>query len=254
MYEPIGILEIFTIVKRRLFWVVVAVFLGISGAYALTEYMLTPLYTSSTNLLVSHPYEENQIVSLGEIESNIQLINTYRDIIEDPVILDHVIADMDSPMSIEELRKKIKVLIQSDSQIFGIEVTDTNPDRAADLADSIAETFQQNVGEILRVENVAILSPARINRMPTSPNGLFNLVIGGMIGFLTGILVSVIHFLIDKKVHNEKILFEILDWTNLGSISRIVDKDTKSSEHTFIYVNNTKKELSIRREEAKNVS
>lgn len=228
MTESIGLFKLLKVIKSHLFLLFFTILLGIGGAYTVTEYVLTPLYASSTKLLVSHPFEENQSVSLGEIESNIQLINTYRDIIEDPIILDEVATTVNVSFSTEELRDKITIITSPDSQIFGIEVTDTDPSRAAQLSNAIADTFQKEIGSIVNVENVAILSPARINPTPISPNLLFNVIIGGFIGTLFGITLAISYFLVDKRVHNEETVFQLVDWTNLGSISHFEKKDLAS--------------------------
>lgn len=257
MTESIGLLKLMNIIKSHLFLIFLTFVLGLGGAYIVTEYLFSPIYASSTKLLVSHPFEENQRVSLGEIESNIQLINTYRDIIEDPVILDRVLEIVDVSYSTEELREKITILTSTDSQIFKVEVKDTDSFRSAQLSNAIAETFQEEVGEIVNVENVAILSPARINARPVSPNLLFNMVIGGIIGLLIGIALSISYFLLDKRIHNEEDVFQILDWTNLGAISHVDKKDLQNNltytvEHTVTKNKENHSQSSLRSRKEKN--
>lgn len=258
MTESVGLLKLIKIIKSHLLLLFLTFLMGLGGAYAVTEYILSPMYVSSTKLLVSHPFEESQWVSLGEIESNIQLINTYRDIIEDPVILDRVPEMVDISYSTEELRERITILTSPDSQIFGIEVRDTDPTLSAQLSNAIAEIFREEVGEIVNVDNVAILSPARVSSLPISPHLLFNLIIGGGIGILLGIALSIGHFLLDKRVHNEESIFQLVDWTNLGSISHVERKDLENSPLQPVeQVLNTESQLkpsSRSRKEANHVS
>ncbi len=51
---------------------------------------MTPIYQSSTQILVNQKKQEGTAIQLGEIQSNIQLTNTYKVIIKSPVILEQV--------------------------------------------------------------------------------------------------------------------------------------------------------------------
>src|SRR5699024_5223088 len=172
-----GLVEWLKILKKKLHVSLMGLVLGIASSYLITSFVLTPKYSSITQLLVSRPPEAGQVISLGDIQTNIQLINTYKDIIEDPVILNQVMNASDFKEDIDDMRNMIDIEVQEDSQIFGIRVTDTDPDRAAFLANTVAGTFQKDVGSILSVKDVAILSPAEANMIPISPNLAFNLVI-----------------------------------------------------------------------------
>lgn len=53
-------------------------------------FFMTPIYQSSTQILVNQKKQEGAMIQAGEIQTNIQLTNTYKVIIKSPVILDQV--------------------------------------------------------------------------------------------------------------------------------------------------------------------
>lgn len=233
MDKVLDIVELSRLLRQKWYWILILTLIGIGAAHVITVYLMVPQYRSETKLIVSQPSNAMQEIELGEIETNIQMINTYRDIIQDPVVLNEVQSALDYTVSEEELRNKMEIVTQSDSQIFGIQVVDSDPRQAALIADTIANVFRDSVGSIIRVDNVAILSPARVPSAPVSPHYLFNIVIGALTGIIGSIVAILIAFVADKKVHDEDFSTEHLGWLQLGVISSMSKKelvDAKSSE------------------------
>lgn len=225
MNRVIGIVEIGRLIRQKWLWVLLSLVVGISSAHIVTTYMMVPQYSAETKILVSRPVDSAQALELGEIEINIQMINTYRDIIQDPFVLDKVRQELGNTISKEELTGKMEVITQPDSQIFSIQIVDADPNRAAMIADTIATVFIENVGSVINIDNAAVLSQARIPSAPISPHYLFNIVIGALMGFIFSLGVVLISSLADKKVHDEHFAVEQLGWLPLGSISSISRKD-----------------------------
>ncbi|MBM6614815.1 capsular biosynthesis protein [Desemzia sp. RIT804] len=221
MNKKIDFIELLKIIQKNWLVILCTGVLGFALSYYTTAYLITPQYQAKTQLLVNRPNAENENMDLNDIQSNIQIINTYRDILTDSVVIDQVLNELDEPLTEQALIEKMSIVIQEDSQIFRIEVVDESPERAAMIADLIASTFQENVGNILHVENVAILSAAKINSTPISPRTNFNLLIGTLIGLVAGISISLIKVMLDTKIHDEKIITEKLGWIQLGSISEM---------------------------------
>lgn len=125
-------------------------------------------------------------------------------------------------------------------------MTDTNPNRAAEIANLVAATFQENIDGIINVENVAILSKAKANPDPVSPNLMLNQVVGVLIGFLLGMTLSIILETKDKKVHDEKIITEKLGWIHLGNITEMTPSEVAAEEKNHVITiatNHSKKVL-----------
>lgn len=221
MNKKIDFIELLKIIQKNWLLILSTGLIGFALSYCTTTYLITPQYQAKTQLLVNRQNTDTENMDLNVIQSNIQIINTYRDILTDSVVIDQVLRELNEPLTAEELIDKMTIVIQEDSQIFKIEVVDESPETAAEIADLIATTFQENVGKILHVENVAILSAAKINSTPISPRTNFNLLLGTLIGLIGGMSISLMKAMIDTKIQDEKVITEKLGWIRLGSISEM---------------------------------
>lgn len=79
-----------------------------------------PKYEASTQILVSQKEKESKMMA-QEVQSNIQLVNTYAEIIKSPRILDDV-AKENKDYSADKLSKMIDVNTEADSQILNVGV------------------------------------------------------------------------------------------------------------------------------------
>lgn len=189
-----------------------------------TFFVIAPQYSSSTQILVNRIQDEENI-QRSDIETNIQLINTYKDILVSPVILDEVIEELDTQITSNELSRKITISNQFNSQIFTLEVRDESPQQAAVIANTISETFQRNVGDMMNVENVTIISNAAANLIPVSPNKPLSVIIGILMGLGSGVGVAFVLFFMDHTVKDEKFVTEKLQWKSLGQIEEVSVKE-----------------------------
>lgn len=242
MDKVLGVVELSRLLKQKWYWILGLMVFGIVVAHVTTVYFMVPLYSAETRLLVSRPANSAEEIELGEIETNIQMINTYRDIIQDPVVLNEVQTVLNNSISEDELKENLEIVTQSDSQIFSIQVTDSNPNRAALIADTIANVFKESVGSIIHINNVAILSPARIPLEPVSPHYFLNILIGALLGIATSIGGIIIAFVADKRVHDENFSTEQLGWLPLGVISSMSKKEIADTQAAAFLVKGRQQE------------
>ena len=224
MEEEISLVELFDILKKRLGMIVSFALVGVILSAIFTFFVVTPKYSARTQLLVSRT-QSNEIVQQTDINTNLQLINTYKDIIKGPVILDDVREKLDVEMSHQALSDKVNIETKNDSQVFSLSITGENPYDAAVLANTIAETFRNKIGDLMKVDNVSIISEAVPNLTPVSPNQKLNLVIGLMLGAMLGIGLSFVLEFLDNTVKDDRFITEELGWTNLGYIHEISSEE-----------------------------
>ena len=111
MEETISLKELFHILKtfsndpRNCLWC------GIVSAI-ISFFFMTPIYQSSTQILVNQKKQEGTAIQYNEVQTNIQLTNTYKVIIKSPVILDQVKEKLGLNITTQELNKKLKWLMK----------------------------------------------------------------------------------------------------------------------------------------------
>lgn len=229
MEEEIDLIDLLEILKRRLGIIVGLTLGGLFLSYIFTFYVQTPQYSSTAQLLVSHS-QSSKVIEQSDISTNLQLIDTYKDIINGPVILDDVRAELNLNLTHEELANKIHVSSESSSQVFAIQVIDESAYGAAEIANTTAEIFRDNIDEIMNVDNVTIISKAIESVDPISPNRVLNLSIGLLLGTMSGIGLAFVWEFLDDTVKDEKFITQEIGWINLGSIVEMTEGELKLEE------------------------
>lgn len=116
--------RILQIIKKNLWLLILLPIIFLLLSVVLTFFVLKPQYQASTQVLVNQKKEAKN-VGVQEVQGNIQLVNTYAEILKSPRILDKVSKDYNKYSS-EELNKMVNVKTQANSQILNINVTDHN--------------------------------------------------------------------------------------------------------------------------------
>lgn len=222
--EEISLGEIFAIIKQRMLLIISLGIVGLLISALYTFFLVTPMYDSTTQLLVNRTSDSANEIQLSDINTNVQMINTYKDIIKGPVILGDVKENLATDYTISELAEMVTIGSNENSQVFSMTVTSADPAEAAGIANNIAATFQANIGDIMKVENVSIISEAVVNPNPILPNTMLNLVLGLLVGGMMGLgLAFLLHFM-DKTIRDNQFISQTIGWPDLGVISEM-DKD-----------------------------
>lgn len=216
----ISLEDLFKLIMSKIHIVILWGMGALALAAVYTFLVTTPMYESSSRIVVDQTQQNNENLTNIDIQTNLSLITTFQSIIEEPIILQDVIDQLKSDDTVAELKEKVEVKSMADSLVFSVVVQDENPYEAAELANGIATTFQNKIGEIIKVNSVTILSPAEVSLNPVSPNIPVNLALGLMLGLLIGVSQVILTDMLDKRVKKNTIIAE-LGWTNLGSISEM---------------------------------
>lgn len=228
MEEEISLSELFAILKQHMSKIILWSLAGLILAGVYTFFLVTPQYESTSKIVVNQTQNTGNSITNTDIQTNLNLINTYQSIIREPIILEDVIEMTDSDFTVGQLSEKVSIQTQVNSLVFGVTVTDESPYTSAELANAISSSFESKIGEILEVESVTILSQAEANLNPVSPNTVVNLAIGIIIGSMIGVVIAYLTEFMDKRVKDIKIIEE-LGWTNLGSILEMTLDEVKST-------------------------
>lgn len=229
MEESISLQEIFHTLRKRILLIFTFTFLATILSGVLSYFYITPIYETSTQLLINQESSE-QMYGVGDIQTNLQLINTYNEIIKSPVILDLVKEELAlENMTMTELIKKILVSSKGDSQVVTITVQDSDQYIARDIANSTATIFKREITELMNINNVSILAKATASddQAPVKPQSLLNVAIALVIGLMFGMGLAFLLEYLDNTIKSEQDIEQLLSLTVIGSISSMEKKEQK---------------------------
>ncbi len=173
----------------RQYWWLVIVLMMVAGGTAYWRSSKQPdLYrTTSQVLLVGGEQESDtyraQVTSLG-------LLQTYGDLVHSDIVLERVIGALQLPYDVVSLDSKVAIASSAENLIIGISVIDTDPGRAAEIADEVARQFIQYISErqnFTLSSGVEVAGFARVPSVPFEPKP----VTAGLLGAFVGLLLAV---------------------------------------------------------------
>jgi len=229
MEETISLQEIFRTLRKRILLIFTITLFAALLSGIVSYYYITPVYETSTQLLINQESSE-QMYGVSDIQTNLQLINTYNEIIKSPIILDLVKEELAlEKMTITELIKKIIVSSKGDSQVVTITVQDPDQFIARDIANSTATIFKREITDLMNINNVTILTKATASegQVPVKPESLLNIAIAMVVGLMLGVGLAFLMEYLDNTIKLEQDIEQLLSMPVIGSISSMEKKEQK---------------------------
>ena len=215
--------------EKKLLIILVVVIFALMGAIYTLKFV-TPIYQSTTSLVLAQiggdNSEESNSITSSDIALNTNLIDNYRVIAKSKSVAQEVIDNLNLDTTVEILRNRISVTTESDSEVIKITVLDEDPELACKITTEVAEIFMGKVQTIYKVNNITVLDKAEMETTPSNINLTKNIVIFAFVG---GILIAGYILLInmlDTTVKTDTDIEKALDIPVLASIV-LTDDATK---------------------------
>lgn len=261
MESSVDFQKMFGILRKHLVFITVAIIGFGLIAFGVSEFGMTPQYTSTTQLLVNQRDNNNPALAAQNQQADVQMVSTYKDIVTNQVILQQVQKRLAHPeklvrkarkavyrtnaitgkktliraarpaiykstgnaykVSVGELQDAISVNSQQNSQVFAINVKTNDPNKSAAVANEVAKVFTSKIKSMMRINNVTTVSTATPNYVKASPNTKLIVLIGLVVGLLIGVGYAFIRELTDTTVKEDDFLQDELGLINLGHVSTI---------------------------------
>lgn len=219
--REIGLIDIIEYFKKNFLIIILLAILLAALAFIFSSFVATPKYIGSTTMIVSsnQDNEGNQDdINYSQIQANKALVSTYSEIVKSRGIADKVIENLDLDMDYEEFARRVSIEPVNDTQIISVKVVDTIPERAMDIANETSMIFKDSITEIMKVDNVQILDKANLPEEPSSPKVVRNTIIGVVLGFLIGIVVSLFKEISDTALKSVEDVKKDFDIPVLGAV------------------------------------
>ncbi len=214
-------------VLRKRWWIVlIATILGGIGAFAASS-TVTPIYHSTASLYFSlRTASSGSDINQGSAYTQAQMLSFAR-LATSSVVLDPVAQELDGELTANQLRRMMSVTIPQNTVILDVRVGSADPERAALIANTVAESLIGAVDEVApdTAEGEATVTarsidPASPATFQTSPNKQQDALLGAILGFLAASVALVLAAALDTRVRSESSLKAITELPVLGSIEQ----------------------------------
>lgn len=212
----IDLFELFMELKRKI-WVILGVAVlcaGVAGAFS--AFVLTPQYTSTAMVYILS--KETTLTSLADLQIGSQLTKDYKIIVTSRPVLEDVIEGLELNTTYKDLKKKITIDNPADTRILSISVMDPDPQMAKAIADKVAATASDYVGDIMEMVPPKLIEDGEVPLLKTSPSNTKNALIGGLLGVLLVCGFVTARVVLNDTVRTEEDVTRYLGLTVLASV------------------------------------
>jgi succinoglycan biosynthesis transport protein ExoP len=223
------------LLRRRWMLVFLGAAAGVVVAVALSL-LAAPAYTSQVQLFVGTRVAEDPrgdtLHQAGLFAQ--QRVKSYVRIVDSSAVTERVISRLDLDLTPRQLEAKISAEAPLDTVLINVDVTDTSPERAREIANATAREFVSVVRDIETTTrtggsqiDMAIVREADTPSSPTSPRPRLNGAVGLLVGLLLGALLAVARDRLDRTIPAPNAVEEHLGVPILGVVprDRAVERD-----------------------------
>ena len=208
-----------TLAKRWAWMIVLGIVICGGGTYIVSK-LMQPVYQASAFIVLNLGSANS--TAYDNTTASLAALPTYAQLATNPTVLKPVVA-LHKGLTLNELTAMVSVKPQTNTQIIELDVQNTDPHLAQQLANEISQRFEQYANTQFPAA-VQIL-PAELPITPVSPKSLLNAAIGALAGLALAIALIVIFEWIDDLAGSVEEVQEILGVDALTIIPRLSGKE-----------------------------
>lgn len=251
--DTIDLGAIFNLLLARIGWIILmGVLVGIV-AFVITKFVIVPKYTTSTQILVINENKNaadsaGNAVNFSNIQSSTYLAKDYVYMITSKPVMQQVISELGlQDISYSDLASQISVTTPDDTRILIISVTDENPVKAKQIADSVRENSIEHIQSVVGTDTVRSIDGdigAVIPTSQSSPNVKRDTILGVLLGIIIACAIIILRYILDDSIKTEE------DVHNRIGLSVLVNMPFKNDIEKSLYEDdeekNSKNKLKLR--------
>lgn len=208
--------DYFRIIFKRLWLIALIVLISTIVTAYYSEEQYRPVYGATAKLIVSKTPDQDQ------------LINTYKEIIRTPAIMDLVVErNPELQISSKQLIRDVQIGSLNSTQVMAIFIQDYSYERAAKIVNAVSAVFQSEVPRLVEVSGIKVLNLAdEAERFPQPINAKSNeaTIISFLISILFGIGIALLLEYMDDTIKSESDVMQVFECATLAKIAKTKDK------------------------------
>lgn len=221
MEYTIDLKDILTMLRKRLWVIILITFLTTTIAAVVSIWVLEPIYQANTTLYVGKKTTEDGSLGYQDVLMGGQLVKDYRELAKSRLVANIVIHELRlENTTTEQIADMLGVNLKNETRIIEITAQHPNPEFAKQVANKVADVFKRKAVELIEVDNVQVIDVAETPTTPIKPNKVTNIAIGFLLGLMASLgLVFLLEYL-DSTIKTPEDIEKHLGLAVIGVIPR----------------------------------
>lgn len=212
----------------KVWMIVLGGILAAGIGYGVSNYVLTPQYTSTTQLYVMGKTQSISELTLSDFQIGSQLTSDYMIIIKSRPVMEEVIENLSLDVDYRGLRSIMDITNPSGTRILAISIRYPDAYMAKEIVDEIARVACKRIQETMELEQPHIFEYGYVESYPSSPNVKKNTLLGGIVGSFLVVGILILMYILDDSINSPEDVERYLGMSTLGTIPEM---EKQQDEH-----------------------
>ena len=213
--DVIDLKELFLALKNRWKMIIVVTLVTTIIASVYTFFFTTPMYSAKATIYLKSEGSTTSELLQG-LQVGTQLAPYYEVFFKSRPVVKRVIKSENLDVTVEQLNEQVTITNPSSTHMIVVTCTDSDPQRAADIANSYVEYGIDAVREVV-VKEPYIVESAIANEKKVSPSNTKNILMGMLIGLVLSCGYVIAKSLLDDRLNSNDKMERVLGYHVLKS-------------------------------------
>lgn len=235
-FQQIDIFAVIRYILKHIWLPILCAIIGFGGMYCRAQYMMPDTYTTYATLYVTsgNPNLVNyQYTSSGDLNTAVQLADTYSVVIRSNKVMDAVAERLDVNLPSSYIASTISMGTVNKTGVVRVICTTQDPQLSMDICNAVVDIAPTEIIRVVGAGNVEVVDYAELPLLPNSHQAGKNGMTGALAGFVLACGVLFLLFMLDRSVKNSK---EITDSYPSIPLLSTIPKQGKKDENAFYII------------------
>ncbi len=211
------LLELLTLLRKHLKLVIMLPIACMVAMGLASVLIMNDTYTATTDMYVLASSEGSNSSSAlsSDLSASQMLTNDVATLLQS----DRVMSDAADQLGLPNLRGyDITVTSESTTRVITLQVTSSDAQGSANVANALADCVSNVAQEVMNVESVNVIDEAPTPEAPSGPNRMLYVAVAAMAGLFAAVAIVVLMDVIDTRVRSAEDVEELLELPVIGRI------------------------------------
>lgn len=211
------LLELLTLLRKHLKLVIMLPIACMVAMGLASVLIMNDTYTATTDMYVLASSEGSNSSSAlsSDLSASQMLTNDVATLLQS----DRVMSDAADQLGLPNLRGyNITVTSESTTRVITLQVTSSDAQGSANVANALADCVSNVAQEVMNVESVNVIDEAPTPEAPSGPNRMLYIAVAAMAGLFAAVAIVVLMDVIDTRVRSAEDVEELLELPVIGRI------------------------------------